>query len=158
MDLNRRDLLRRLGGLTLAPTLLEQTLAPLNLKAAGKVTPRGTARNVIFIALNGAISQVDCWDFKETRFTPADLKVSEVQKGLYLPKTLVPSAGEWAPKTSFVRSMKGTELVHFVGQYHLQVGKVSEFLRCESSSEAMTVPKAGISLPMAGFRGRPTCR
>ena len=107
MDLNRRDLLRRLGGLTLAPTLLEQTLAPLNLKAAGKVTPRGTARNVIFIALNGAISQVDCWDFKETRFTPADLKVSEVQKGLYLPKTLFPSAGEWAPKTSFVRSMKG---------------------------------------------------
>ena len=123
MDLNRRDLLRRLGGLTLAPTLLEQTLAPLNLKAAGKVTPRGTARNVIFIALNGAISQVDCWDFKETRFTPADLKVSEVQKGLYLPKTLFPSAGEWAPKTSFVRSMKGTELVHFVGQYHLQVGR-----------------------------------
>ena len=123
MDLNRRDLLRRLGGLTLAPALLEQTLAPLNLQAAGKVTPRGTARNVIFIALNGAISQVDCWDFKETRFTPADLNVSEVQKGLYLPKTLFPSAGEWAPKTSFVRSMKGTELVHFVGQYHLQVGR-----------------------------------
>ena len=88
MDLNRRDLLRRLGGITLAPTLLEQTLAPLNLRAAGKVTPRGTARNVIFIALNGAISQVDCWDFKETRFTPADLKVSEVRKGLYLAKTL----------------------------------------------------------------------
>jgi hypothetical protein len=123
MDLNRRDLLQRLGGLALAPTLLEQTLAPLQLKAAGKVTPRGTARNVIFIALNGAISQVDCWDFKETRFTPADLNVSEIQKGLYLPKTLFPTAAEWAPKTSFVRSMKGTELVHFVGQYHLQVGR-----------------------------------
>jgi hypothetical protein len=123
VDLNRRDLLRRLGGLTIAPALIEQTLAPLNLKAAGKVTPRGTARNVIFIALNGAISQVDCWDFKETRFTPADLNVSEVSKGLYLSKTLFPSAAEWAPKTSLVRSMKGTELVHFVGQYHLQVGR-----------------------------------
>src|SRR5579862_2402616 len=92
MDLNRRDLLRQLAGLTFAPAVIEQTMLPLKLSAAGRANPRGTARNCIFIALNGAISQVDCWDFKETRFTPADLNVSEIQKGLYLPKTLFPTA------------------------------------------------------------------
>lgn len=123
MDLNRRDLLKRLGGLSLAPVLMEQTLLPLKLSAAGKANPRSTARNCIFIALNGAISQVDCWDFKETRFTPPDFDMRSVSRDLLLSKTLFPTADNWGKKVSLVRSMKAAELVHFVGQYHLQAGR-----------------------------------
>lgn len=65
--LNRRELLNW-SGLALAGTIVEQTMMPLKVKAAGKANPRGTARNCIYIALNGAISQPDCWDFKQTRY------------------------------------------------------------------------------------------
>jgi len=123
VDLNRRDLLKQLAGLTFAPAVIEQTMSPLKLSAAGRANPRGTARNCIFIALNGAISQVDCWDFKETRFTPTDFDMQQVKPDLLLSKTLFPNYQEWAPRVSLVRSMKATELVHFVGQYHLQAGR-----------------------------------
>ena len=33
---------------------------------------------------------MDCWDFKETRWTPKDLDVTEVAKDLYISRTLFP--------------------------------------------------------------------
>jgi hypothetical protein len=120
--IDRRELLK-LSGLASAATIVEQTLRPLKVKAAGKANPRGTARNCIYIALNGAISQADCWDFKQTRYTPTDFDMQQLTPELSLSKTLFPTGAEWAPKVSFVRSMKASELVHFTGQYHLQTGR-----------------------------------
>jgi hypothetical protein len=119
---NRRELLRT-SGIAFATTIAEQTLAPLKVKAEGKANPRGTARNCIFIALNGAISQADCWDFKETRYTPSDFNMQQVTRELALSKTLFPNCAFWGPRVSLVRSMKASELVHFTGQYHLQTGR-----------------------------------
>ena len=54
----------RLGGLGLACAAAEGFL-PRRVSAASKVTPRGNARNVLFYEINGAISHLESWDFKE---------------------------------------------------------------------------------------------
>ncbi|MBI4471660.1 MAG: DUF1501 domain-containing protein, partial [Acidobacteria bacterium] len=118
----RRELLK-LGGLTLATTLVDQIVWPLQVRASGNTSLRGTARNCIFIELPGAISSPDCWDFKETQYTPNDLDVQQATPELYLSKTLFPNFTDWAPRASFVRSMRARELVHFTGQYHTQTGR-----------------------------------
>jgi hypothetical protein len=85
----RRDALAW-GGVALASTWVDGLVWPLDVRAQGTATPRGTARNCIFIELGGAISPMDCWDFKETRWTPKDLDVTEVRPGLFLSRTLFP--------------------------------------------------------------------
>jgi hypothetical protein len=120
--MNRRDLLK-IGGMALATGWTETFFMPLNARAAGKANPRGNARNVIFIELPGAISPMDCWDFKETKDTPKDLDIQKISSDLSLSKTLFPNYADWVPRASFVRSMRAPELVHFTGQYHTQTGR-----------------------------------
>jgi len=98
---------------------------PLKLKAQARTRPLGTARNAIFIQLTGAMSQMDCWDFKETKWTPKDLDPVKVWNDLYLSKTLFGRlmASKQMNRISLVRSMKAKELVHFNGQYHCQTGR-----------------------------------
>ena len=119
---SRRDLLK-LGGMALATACVDRIVWPMKVSAAAPVTPRGTARNAILVDLPGAISQPDCWDFKETRFTVKDLDVRQVTSDLYLSKTLFPNYEDWAPRSAFVRSMRAHELAHFIGQYHTQTGR-----------------------------------
>src|ERR1043166_9244276 len=113
----RRDMLK-LGGMALAATWLDGVAAPLKVSAAAKADPRNNARFVIFMELPGAISPMDCWDFKQTKDTPKDLDIQKVSADLNLSKTLFPNYADWAPRASFVRSMRAPELVHFTGQYH----------------------------------------
>src|SRR5579863_6543303 len=89
----RRDLLKW-SGLALAGTWIEGVVGPLKVKAAGKANPRGTARNCIVIQLGGGISQVDCWDFKESRFTPKDLEMKKISSDLSISRTLFPLMSE----------------------------------------------------------------
>ena len=63
---SRRDLLK-IGGLGLLGASVD-AVWPLQLRAGeSKVKPRGTARNVIFYEISGAISHVEGFDFKEIR-------------------------------------------------------------------------------------------
>ncbi len=120
---SRRDALKW-GGVALAGTWVDGLVWPLDIRANGMaVTPRSTARNCIFIELGGAISPMDCWDFKETRWTPQDLDVTEVKKDLYLSRTLFPQLVSEMDKVALVRSMQAPELIHFNGQYHTQAGR-----------------------------------
>ena len=98
---------------------------PLKVQAQAKTKPLGTARNAIFIQLTGAMSQMDCWDLKETKWTPKDLDPVKVWGDLYLSKTLFGRLimSKQMQNISFVRSMKAKELVHFNGQYHCQTGR-----------------------------------
>lgn len=118
----RRDALKW-GGVALASSWVDGLVWPLDVRAQGSATPRGTARNCIFIELGGAISQMDCWDFKETKWTPKDLDVTPVANGLYMSQTLFPQLSKEMSKVSIVRSMRANELIHFNGQYHTQVGR-----------------------------------
>lgn len=96
---------------------------PMNVRAAGKVQPRGTAKNCIVVEMGGAISQPDCWDFKETKYTPKDLDVVQFNSEMSLSKTLFPKMDEYMKHASLVRSVRANELVHAIGQYHTQTGR-----------------------------------
>src|SRR5688572_12098862 len=90
----RREVLKW-GGLALAGTWVDRLVWPLAVKAAGKANPRGTARHCIMIELGGAISQANCFDFKETRFTPGDLEPQKLTSDITLSKTLFPRLGDF---------------------------------------------------------------
>ncbi len=118
----RRDALKW-GGLALAGTWIDRVVWPLKIEAQGKVNPRGTARNVIFIEMGGAISHSDCWDLKETRFTKKDFDIRKVSSDVAISKTLFPRMSEQMNRVALVRSMRAIGLLHFNGQYHTQTGR-----------------------------------
>ena len=119
----RREVLKW-AGMALAGSMAGVSL-PLKVSAQAKTRPLGTARYAIFIQMTGAMSQMDCWDYKETKWTPKDLDPQKVWGDLYLPKTLFGKmmASKQMDLISFVRSMRARELVHFNGQYHCQTGR-----------------------------------
>lgn len=119
---SRRNVLQW-GGVALASTWVDGLVWPLDIRAAGNSNPRGTARHCIFIELGGAISPMDCWDFKETRWTPKDLDVTEVAPDLYISRTLFPKLSAQMNRVALVRSLQAPELIHFNGQYHTQTGR-----------------------------------
>ncbi len=152
VSLTRRDLLKW-GGMALAGGMAAHGSWPLNVRAAGKVNPLGTARYGIMIEMSGAISPMDCWDFKETKWTPKDLDPQKISSELYLSKTLFPKlvASKELNRVSLVRSLRAKELVHFVGQYHVQAG------RAQNVAVAKEIPAFGtvIAAELASQR-RPT--
>src|SRR5579859_1254547 len=104
----RRDLLK-LGGLGLLGASVDGVW-PLKISAAEgamakKVQPRGTARNVLFYEISGAISHVEGFDFKENAGTPKDLDVHKVNDDLYLSKLLFPKFEKHIDKFAILRSM-----------------------------------------------------
>ena len=92
---------------------MDRVVWPQQVRAQGRARPRGSARNCIFIEMGGAISQMECWDFKETRFTPTDLEPQRINDDIVLSKTLFPNLGNYMDRVSFVRSMRANELVSF---------------------------------------------
>ena len=68
LHLTRRELLC-IGGLSLIGGFLNP-FRSFNVRAAEKVKPMGTARQVLFINIEGGMSQVDTLDAKEGAWTP----------------------------------------------------------------------------------------
>lgn len=118
----RRDILK-LGGWGLLGAFAEQAIVPVQVKAAGKANPRGTARFCVVIELAGAMSHLDTFDFKESAGTPKDLDVRPIRNDLYLSNRLFPELSKEMDKISVIRSMKSHEVVHFRGQYYTQAGR-----------------------------------
>lgn len=117
----RRDALR-LGGVGLACAAAEGFL-PRRVSAGSRVTPRGNARNVLFYEINGAISHLESWDFKENAGTPSDLDVTHVREGLYLSQRLFPKFKDHIDKFAILRTLLSHEEVHFRGQTYVQTGR-----------------------------------
>jgi len=120
----RRDLLN-FGGLGLAGAALNG-IWPMKLGAAstaGKVHPRGNARNVVFFEISGAISHLDTFDFKDNVATPKDFEVRKISTGIYLPVNLFPRMEKVMDRIAIVRSFVSHEEVHLRGQYYVQAGR-----------------------------------
>jgi Protein of unknown function (DUF1501) len=87
--------------------------------------PKGTAKNVVFIFLNGAPSHTDTFDLKvvanvtPTTFTP------ETINGLLFPTGLMPKLAQNLTNGDFaiVRSMRAHALVHTLAQTWNQIGR-----------------------------------
>ena len=118
----RRDVIKW-GTAAVAGTWIDRVVWPLKVRAAGKANPRGTARNCIFIEMGGAISHLDCWDYKEHKGQPKDLDVRKVNSDVYLSKKLFPRLSDRMDRVALVRSMRAIGLLHFNGQYHTQAGR-----------------------------------
>src|SRR6266487_136314 len=122
-NLSRRELLK-LFGISVGASLAGEAAWPQKIQAQSrKVTPRKTARNVLFIQNCGAMSPPECLDFKETRFTAKDLDIQTVNSDFLLSETIFPNYEKWAPRASLVRSFYENSLVHASAQYHTQAGR-----------------------------------
>jgi hypothetical protein len=83
-----------------------------------------TAKNCIFIFLQGAPSQVDTFDLKEGSWTPADFAPTSYLNGaLRLPQGLLPKTSDHAAKLSIVRSGLSWAAVHQLGQTWAQIAR-----------------------------------
>jgi Protein of unknown function (DUF1501) len=87
------------------------------------VATKGTAKNVIFILLQGAISGVDTFDFKNFNgVTPANFQASKIN-GIDWPAGLLPKLGGALGDIALVRSMSAWALVHSLAQTWQQIGR-----------------------------------
>ena len=129
----RRDLLK-LGGHGLLGAFASQAMLPVQVRAAGRANPRGTARFCIMIELAGALSHIDSFDFKEDAGTQKDFDVRKIKDDLYLSYRLFPEMSKEMDKVAIVRSMKSHEVVHFRGQYYTQAGRPLNPAQAERTS------------------------
>ena len=101
-------------------------LEPTNVHAQSKVTPRGSARFVIFVLLEGGQSHVDSWDLKEHQWTPQNFDIREIEPGVKWPMGLFPQLFKLRHRYSLMRSMEAWDSVHFRAQQLRPVGAHDE--------------------------------
>jgi hypothetical protein len=119
MLLTRREVLRA-GACSLAGYWFLPLVEPTRVEAQSKVQPRGSARFVILINLDGGQSHVDAWDLKEHAWTPQDFDIKEIQPGVKWPMSLYPNLAKQWGRFSLVRSMEAWDSVHLRAQYTVQ--------------------------------------
>src|SRR6266704_769386 len=87
------------------------------------VTPRGTAKNAIFVWLPGAPSQIDTWDLKEGAWTPASFAPTSYGGNLRFPQGLLPNIANHLSSLTIVRSYMAWALVHGLAQTWAQIAR-----------------------------------
>ena len=118
--LARRELLR-VGGVTLVGGFL-QGFSPINVFAQRRVTPKGTARQVLFVNIEGGMSQIDTLDAREGAWTPPDFDIRRFPNGVVLPYGLLSHVAGVLDKITVVRSLGAWDAVHGRAQYYIQTG------------------------------------
>jgi hypothetical protein len=119
-QLNRRLFFRHMatavGGYFLMPGRPMETVA----KAAG--SPKGTAKNVVFVMLAGGPSHVDTFDLKEGAWTPASFEPTSYGD-LRWPRGLFPKLAEQMDSIALVRSVRSWAAVHDLARTWVQIGR-----------------------------------
>lgn len=118
--LTRRELLR-VAGISLMGGYLNG-FRPFDVRAQEKVQPLGTARQVLFINIDGGMSQVDTLDAKEGAWTPPYFDIRKFPNDLKLPVGLMKNLPGVLDKITVVRSMAAWDVVHGRAQYYIQTG------------------------------------
>jgi hypothetical protein len=118
--LTRRELLR-VGGVTLVGGYLN-AFRPFNVRAQVEVKPMGTARQVLFINIEGGMSQIDTLDAKEGSWTPSYFDIRRFPNDLKLPVGLFKTLPGALDKITIVRSLTAWDAVHGRAQYYIQTG------------------------------------
>src|SRR5688572_17036632 len=116
-QLTRRHLLR-IGGLSLVGGFLT-AFRPSNVFAKPNAKPMGTARQVLFINLEGGLSQVDSLDAKEGPWTPNYFEI-KTYGDLKLPYGIMPNLPTVLDKITVARSLAAWDAVHGRAQYYVQ--------------------------------------
>jgi hypothetical protein len=134
--LERREFLR-IGATTFMGFHLLPMLAPRQVSAAFKATPRGSADFCIFLFLMGGPPQLDTFDVKEGPWTPGDFDIRTITPDIRMPYALFPKLSERVNQLAIARSVEAWESAHERGQYYIQVG------RAFSPALAGEVPSVG---------------
>ncbi len=99
--------------------------AEISRYTGATANPKGTAKNVVFILLNGAPSHTDTFDLKMVpNVTPSTFN-PETINGLLFPTGLLPNLAKNLSNGDFaiVRSMRSHALVHSLAQTWNQIGR-----------------------------------
>ncbi|MEP7274493.1 MAG: DUF1501 domain-containing protein [Acidobacteriota bacterium] len=119
-SLTRRELLR-VGGISLVGGYLN-AFRPFNVRAEEKVRPMASARHVLFVNIEGGMSQVDTLDAKEGVWTPNHFDIRSYANDLKLPAGLFKQLPSVLDKITIVRSLTAWDAVHGRAQYYIQTG------------------------------------
>jgi len=111
-----RHMASAVGGYFLLPT------RPMETIARASSHTRGTAKNVIFILMNGAPSHSDTFDLKEGAWTPAAFNPTSYDD-IRFPQGLFPNLAEQMDSLVFARSIVAWAVAHGVGQAWVQLGR-----------------------------------
>lgn len=118
--LQRRELLRW-GGLSIMGGSLPW-MSATRVVAANDAQPRSTARQVIFINLEGGMSQLDSLDAKLGPWTPEYFDIQACGNDVRLPLGVFTQLPQVLDQVSIVRSMAAWDAVHGRAQYYIQTG------------------------------------
>jgi len=118
-SLSRRELLR-IGGLSVVGGFIN-AFTPTNVRATQKVQPMATAKQVIFVNVDGGMSQIDTLDAKEGAWTPDYFDIRSLNE-LKLTYGLMKNLPDILDKITVVRSLGAWDVVHGRAQYYIQTG------------------------------------
>ena len=118
----RRHFLELMGAGVTASFLAAHPAKAAEVAAAG-ATPKGTARNVIFILMAGAPSHTDTFDFKMVDGVTPTSFAPETIGSMYFPVGLMPKLAALAGDFAIARSVRAHAVVHSVSQTWVQIGR-----------------------------------
>jgi hypothetical protein len=90
--------------------------------AHAAASPKGTAKNIIFILMSGGPSHVDTFDLKEGAWTPAFME-PESYGGVRWPRGIMPKLAERMDDIVLIRSVRSWAAVHQLSQTWIQIGR-----------------------------------
>jgi hypothetical protein len=120
--LRRREFFK-IGAATFMGFHLLPMVKPLQVRAHGKVNPRGSADFCIFLFLLGGPPQLDTFDVKEGKWTPGDFDIRRITPDIKMPYALFPRLSDRINHLALARSGEAWESVHERGQYYIQAGR-----------------------------------
>lgn len=121
LQLQRREFMR-VAGISLVGGTLPLHAHTETIASEKHAVPKGTARNVIFINLEGGMSQLDSLDAKQGRWTPEYFDIQPRGNGLMLPVGVFQRLPSVIDRVAVVRSMAAWDAVHGRAQYYIQTG------------------------------------
>jgi len=123
---SRRRFLR-FAGTGLVATTFADVFSPRLLQAATvapNVALHNSAKNCIFVFLEGAPSQTDTWDLKEGSWTPSDFAPTSYLSGaVRWPQGILSKTADHLGKLSFIRSGLAWAAVHPLAQQWAQISR-----------------------------------
>jgi hypothetical protein len=98
------------------------SLRPAETIAKAAATPKGTAKNCIFVLMSGGPSHVDTFDLKEGPWTPSGFAPTSYGDVRW-PQGLLPMLGGQLGNVALVRSVRSWALVHVLARTWMMIGR-----------------------------------
>lgn len=118
--MGRRGFFQSAAGL--AGTFLLPSLSK-GMAHSQTATPKGTAKNLIFVLMSGGPSHVDTFDLKMVEgVSPAALGPEWIN-GVVWPTGMFPKLAQHLPSIAILRAMRAWALVHETSQRWVQIGR-----------------------------------